>query len=359
MRRCVFAFLIAACANVDVTATADDVTRKQTETLVRQLGSDSFRTRENAEDELLKLGLLSKAALFAGMNSQDNETALRCRRIWSVIRIDAGLQQGWEQLREIIGDAPESREFFDQMFQAAPEYWCGFVESPKEAQTLFEERRKELQEQLRKGKGGNWEAGLANLLHAGVRAKTEAPQEELPRVDELLCLGRSQLALESREPLRRLLKEWKSRTNADGPPFDRLLLALRERQPQAADIARELLRDSKTPAKQRQYALLTLTNTDNAEDDKLIDLALEDSSSLDMLFSNGILITSQLRDVALAVKIHRKGLNPADFGFNSLRPDDLTTYSLPSLGFSDSTARNEAFENWSAFNSQPQPQKSN
>lgn len=142
---------------------------------------------------------------------------------------------------------------------------------------------------------------------------------------------------------------WTSVTRTDGPAFDRLLIALRDRSPQAVKCAREILRDRETPAKLRQYALLALAHSNSPEDGQLIDDALNDSSSLDVLFTKGLVIKSQLRDVALAVEINRNGQNPADFGFNYLRPNDSTIYSPSSLGFRDAAERDAAFEKWSAY----------
>lgn len=348
LRICGLVIVIAACATAAVGANADEPLSQETqnriEELVQQLGNDSYRARERAADELLKIGMPTKPALFAGMKSKDLEVAIRCRRLWSEVRIDAG----WQQVREIIGDSLASRDLYDRMFLAAPAVWYELAETPKAADILFEERRGQLQEQLKEKQADNWEGALANLLYFGVRVKKELPQKELPRVDDLLSTGRSQQALADIEPLRGLLDVWTSVTRTDGPAFDRLLVALRDGSPQAAEIARELLRDSATPAKQRQYALLALVRSNRPEDDKLIDDALHDSSTLDVLFTKGVVVRSQLRDVALAVQINRNGQDPAKFGFPYLRPNDSTIYSPSTLGFRDQAERQAAFDKWSA-----------
>jgi hypothetical protein len=347
LRICALVIVIVACATIAVTARAHEATEKQIEELVQQLGNDSYRARERAADELLKIGMPTKAALFAGMKSKDIEIALRCRSLWFEVRIDAS----WLQVREMIGDSPESRDLYDQMFLAAPAVWYELAETPRAADVLFEERRAQLQEQLKEKQAGNWEGALANLLYFGIRVKKKLPQKELPRVDDLLSTGRSQQALADIEPLRGLLDVWTSVTRTDGPAFDRLLVARQDRHPQAVEIAREILSDRETPAKQRQYALLALASSNSPEDDKLINDALNDSSPLDILFTKGLVIKSQLRDVALAVRIARNGQDPAEFGFNYLRPNECTTYSPSSLGFRDSAERKTAFEKWSAFTS--------
>jgi len=345
LRMIALVIVIAACENVALNAMAHEPTEKPIEELVQQLGNASYRARERAAEELLKIGMQTKAALFAGMKSKDLEIALRCHRLWSEVRIDAG----WQQVREVIGDSSASRDLFDQMFLAAPAVWYELAETPRAADILFEERRRQLQEQLNKKQDDNWEGALANLLYFGVRLKKELPREELPRVDDLLSTGRSQQVLADIEPLRGLLDVWTSVTWTDGPSFDRLLVALRDRRPEAVKIAREILSDKEAPAKNRQYALLALANSNSPEDQQLIDAALNDSSSLDVLFTKGLVIKSQLRDVALAVRIARAGQNPAEFGFSYLRPSDSTIYSPSSLGFRDSAERTAAFERWSVF----------
>jgi hypothetical protein len=340
--------LITAVAN------ADEQNQKQVAELVQELGNDSFQIRERAAEDLLSRGLQTKAALFAGMESMDPEIASRCRRLWSEARIDAG----WQGVRELIGDSPQARELFDQMFLAAPAFWYELADAPRSADVLFEERLRQVQVQLREKQTSNWDGSLANLLYFGVRIKKETPRKELPRLDDLLSNGRAQQSFAANEPIRRLFDEWTIATRSDGPAFDRLLIALRDRRPQAVEIARELLRNAETPAKERQYALLAMVDSQSLEDGELIAEAFDDSTSLDVLFTRGVVVQSQLRDIALAVEINRNGQNPVDFGFQYLRPNESTTYSPSSLGFRDPAEREAAFEQWSKFTSHQSFQES-
>jgi len=345
LRNAALMILIVTGAPVASTVMAQATIEKPVEELIDQLGSDSYFARQRAAESIIKIGMQAKPALFEAMNSQDLEIALRCRDLWSEIRIDAG----WQQVRQVIGDTATSRALYDQMFLAAPTVWYGVAENPKESTILFEEFRLQLQGLLKEKQATRWAGSLANLLYFGVRAKKELPQNELRRVDDLLSAGRSQQAFSDNESLRSLLDIWLYLSKADGAAFDRLLIALRSRRPLALEIAREILGNVETPVKQRQYALLALANSNNPDDESLIDEAMSDSSSLDTLFTKGLVIESQLRDVALAVRIARNGQNPVEFGFEYLRSNETTTYSPSSLGFQDSAERNAAFEKWSNF----------
>jgi hypothetical protein len=336
---------VTAAISGETAKTAATQTQRRIEKLVAQLGDDSFQVRELAAEELLKYGLPTKASLLEGMKSDDLEIARRARRVWSEIRIEVG----WQQVQQVIGDSPQARELFDQMFLAAPDFWYELAETPQTADMSFEQRRKQLQAMLTGKELGNWEGALANLLYFGVRLKNDLPEQELPRVDDLLRTGRTQQAIANNNLLSLLLDKWTRVTITDGPAFDRLLIALRDQGPQAVNIARDILRAGDASAEQKQYALLALVNSDDPEDGKLIDDALNDSTALDILFTKGQLIKSQVKDVALAVQITRCGQRPEDFGFNYLRRNEGTIYSPSSLGFIDAAEREVAFKKWLVF----------
>ncbi|MFM7072023.1 MAG: hypothetical protein ACKO38_09555 [Planctomycetota bacterium] len=69
-------FIIVACGHIPVAAIAEEAMQKRIENLVQQLGDDSYRVREHAVEELLKSGLQTKAALFAGMKSRQDDRML-------------------------------------------------------------------------------------------------------------------------------------------------------------------------------------------------------------------------------------------------------------------------------------------
>lgn len=344
-----------ACGFVSTSGSAQQPSSNDTQTrieaCVKQLGDDSYQVRQRAAEELLAFGLSTKAALLVAMKSDDLEIARRSQRMWSEVRIDVG----WQKAQELLGDSPQARQLFDKMFIAAPDLWYELAEKPRSNESVFDDRQKWLQEAPAEKRFLHWEGDLANLLYFGLRVKSELPQKELPRFDELLRTGLTQKAIASNEAFRLLVAKWTIATSTDGPALDRLLIAMQERRSQAINIAREILQNDKAPAKEKQYALLALLTTKEADDEKLIEAALGDSSALDILFSQGQLVKSELRDVALAVQITRKGQSPGAFGFKFLRANDSTIYSPSSLGFVDSAERDAAFEKWAAFTARQTP----
>jgi hypothetical protein len=341
--------------------------RPAAEQLVEQLGDASYEERERASRQLLEIGLEARAALDDGMRHPDAEIAFRCRRLWDEVRMLAG----WQQVRQIVGDSAAARALYDKMFLADPALWYELAEDPKPSGRLFPERRAQLEQAAKQAQGPAFrlednrvgrgefpavrqaqvplEGALANAFYFGVLDKQAKPQQELESMDDLLRAGRCQQALKDSEVLRDLWDRWAKATASEGPALDRLLAALQEERPEARDIAREMLADDRIPAKQRQYALLVLAKFEHSADDELIQKWLDDSSPLDTLFTRGVVIKSQLCDVALAATIYRAGQDPREFGFDYAKPDPNTLYSPSTLGFKNEEERARAVEQWSEF----------
>jgi hypothetical protein len=293
------------------------------------------------------MGLNARAALDDGMRHPDAEIAFRCRGLWDEVRFLAG----WHQVRPMVGDSPVARALYRKMFLADPALWYELAENPRPLDGLFPERRAQLQQAVEEAQvpAVILEGSLANAFYFGVLAQQATPQQELESMDELLRFGRSRQALKSNEVLGDLWNMWAKATESDGLALDRLFAALHNKRPQARDIARDMLADERIPASQRQYALLTLAKIKNSGDDALIEKALDDSSPLDALFTQGVVIKSQLRDIALAATIHRAGEDPREFGFVYAKPDPYTLYSPSTLGFDSEEDRAQAAKNWTVL----------
>lgn len=347
--------IFVACSNVVVNTSADEPSaaapQERMEAIVQQLGDDSPELRECASQQLLKIGLDAKATLERGMKHRDPEIAIRCRRLWDEVRISAG----WQQIRDAIGGSSEMRALYNQMFLAEPAFWYELAEEPRPLESLFPERRTRLQQALKHTATPTWiiEGALANAFFFGVQAKQAKPELELESLEELLRVGRCQQVLKDNDALSDLWDMWAKATASDGPALDRLLVALRNPRSSTHEIARKIARDisadERISAAQRQYAVLALAKFNDPVDEELVQKWLNDSSPLDTLFTRGVVIKSQLGDVALAATIYRAGQDPREFGFSFLKPDLDTLYSPSTLGFENEEQRTQAVKNWSAF----------
>lgn len=343
---------LATAARAEEPAT--DAPRATAEQLVRQLGDDSYQQRERASQQLRDIGLEAKAALQDGMRHPDPEISQQCGRLWDKVRVLAG----WQQVRGMIGDSPQARALYDKMFLADPAFWYELAETPRPLDELFPERKTQLVQAAEQASVATviLEGALANTFYFGLLAKRAKPRQEIESVDDLLRVGRCRKALKDNKILGDLWDQWAKATDmwanateSDGPALDRLLAALQNKWPESRDIARDMLANQRIPAGQRQYALLALAKMQNPADDALIQKALDDASPLDTLFTRGVVIKSQLRDVALAATIHRAGQDPREFGFDCAKLDPTTLYSPSTLGFKNEEERARAVKNWSAF----------
>ncbi len=97
----------------------------------------------------------------------------------------------------------------------------------------------------------------------------------------------------------------------------------------------------------RQYAILVLGKLGGQQDEQLIENMLDDSSvvtSHNRL--NNKRITTQVRDVALAVLVQRHGGNYGDYGLSDVKSNATTLLQLTTVGFATDEERERAISLW-------------
>src|SRR5262245_25106952 len=140
--------------------------QKRAATLVRQLSDRSYRVRDRAARELLKMGLTAKKAVEAGTKDTDPEVRKRCADLLPDIlqaefraRLDAfradkdGKKQtdlpGCKLYREIAGSDREAREFFLDMCTQNASLLELLEKEPARAGAAVAERCEQLQQLFR------------------------------------------------------------------------------------------------------------------------------------------------------------------------------------------------------------------
>ncbi len=359
--------LIAYCC-VPSFATGGETTASQPleiDKWVQQLGDDSYEVRENASRRLSALGLAAKPGLLAGLRGTDPEIRWRCVELWAAIYdIDFDLRAekflkdpegddnyefpGWERYRRIFGVSREARQTFLSLQRAEPVLWEEFGNVTTEPPPRFRLRCRQLRNALKDKQGQTKIEGAAamTVLLMSVNYESMGATEDSRWMDELWNVAEVMDTVRSDSTWRSFKSEWFRRTDDPRPAFERLIAGLGNGGDDLVLIARELLRNKATPTNQKQFSLLALAKSHMPEDDVLIQKFLDDESMIDTYFSRGVVLKSQLRDVALATLIVRAGENPAEFGFKYLREDDRTLLAPSTLGFQDDNERRAAFEKW-------------
>ena len=334
--------------------------------LVRQLGDEDFATRERATQSVLAWGPLARPALLSGMYETELEIHWRCRRLWKEIHesdfherasrflgemSDASRYDfpGWQLYRSRLGASRESRELFLEMQQAEPVIWAELESDEEISSSLFCELVVRLQ-----AKPSDFSAqekvGLgtaATLLFLSALRPREYTMTEIETVNRALDVPIVQDRLRQGESIGKLQKTWREVHSERLNVEQRLMRALRDSQAdEAQQAAREILRIPDSPAIQKQYALIALAASGDSDDLDLIEQCLEDSTMLDTYLTRGVVLRSELRDVALAVMVVRSGLDPRDFGFEYLRSDLNSPEVVSKLGFADPSQRESAFQRW-------------
>lgn len=359
---------IIACCCVLRFAEGDDgisARPRQVDEWIQQLGDDSYNIREKASSQLSALGLTAKPELLAGIRGTDPEIRWRCARLWEAvretdfqIRAEAFLNDpdgtdnhefpGWDRYRKRFGTSREARQTFLSLQSAEPVLWEEFGDASADNPLRFRMRCQQLRNALGNQQGRTRIEGTAAMTvlfmsetyESMLSAEDRQWLSELWNVAAVVDIARSDKAWGD------FKSAWFGRTDDPRPAFERLMAGLSTDGDKVVPIARQLLQDQAIPSSQKQFALLALAKSQLQEDDVLIQGFLNDSTMIDTYFSRGVVIKSQLRDIALAALIARADKDPTDFGFKYLRRDDRMLFSPSTVGFKDEDERRAAFEKW-------------
>ncbi|QGJ69819.1 Hypothetical protein PBC10988_15060 [Planctomycetales bacterium 10988] len=343
--------------------------------LIEALGADSFQMREWASWRLEQAGLEAKDALLVGLNHSDPEVRLRCRRIWEEIRAldfqsrleafasdtegegDYGLP-GWERYQAMVGGDPSDRDLFVRM-QRAESDLLQLVE--ENAQSLgdradaFVERTKYLQQaaRSRSNRSEVTLGAISALVFVGSNPELTIPQSALYPFYNLLyqpCFHSAVNDLTDGPRLRKLLGAWIAQADDWSAGYQNLMLAMRYDLKEGLLTAKTMLKENSQPPSQRQYAILAIGKLGTEEDLSILETLLSDVSVCASYRINNQAISTQIRDVALAVLLHRQDADLKDFGFERVRPSSQTLFSPYTLGFAKSEEREATFKRWQAWN---------
>ena len=343
----------AACAQSDA-----DV-----ESLAKQLSDDAYEVRREAYEKLKSLGGPALPALRQAARSNDVELRRQAERLIVVIeqssyerRLAAFLEHredvdlpGWKAFRCACQADDESRAMFVALLRAEPELWrlAGGGDRPR-LDREFEQRCRAIEatNDYRRRRTAPWPTVCTLLLLAA---------DEQARLQYQSSFTLYNLASHSAldEPLsievragkvKLLMAAWIERGDKSAAIL-RFQLAYRHQLPACLAPALELLQDNRESYVHHK-AMLIVAAHGKREHLDVVSRYLDDKTILYKRGDTGY--TCQSRDAALSAILHLSGRDPADFGFEQLKPDPFHLHQYNSIGFGSDEQRTAAFAKWRA-----------
>lgn len=336
--------------------------------LVEQLGDEQFAIREQATDQLLRIGLPAQAALSEGSRHVDREVRYRCERILLQIRqldFDQRLEQflrgvgtstgsdlpGWDVFRKGYGDTLDTRKLFVDMQRAEPELLANFERGERVVTESLLNRVQELinnqQRQMTEMPPGSFAAVMLAAVQFAPTTGTNLPSQ----VYSLCQQGTVRTTITNgphKELVRKLLGQWIQKTE-DSTNYYTLLISLQYDFKEGLEPAVRVLRDPKSREYARQYAIPVVLRFGDQAHWPLLEAILTDERSVGTWQIQNVNINAQVRDVALAALVFATKQEPKDYGFERLQTNPTYVFMPITAGFETADARNRALQKWREY----------
>lgn len=354
--------------------TADRITQ-----LIADLGSNEYSERENASDELARIGSPAYAALEAAMRHPDREVRLRSERVLKLIknhdtqrRLEAFLhgQAGsddavlpaWSRFRKDYGDDPTSRTLFVSIQRAEPELMKALEEGPRPAAEMVTQLANQHHQMLQ---AGNQQLSLGQITATLFVAAEEDVKLSDQTLSTLLshchqAALREVMAGAARREIPRKMLGAVIRRSEEPASYQAMNVAYQYNLPEGVVPAEKIL---ERPAANRsapiaQMALMTIARLGDASQLPLVEKLLSDTSQLSRMQDNATTYEVQLRDAALAaaVILTRQDVKkyfeiPAN---QPLADPQLIFFNPRVIGFASPEKRAAVFEKWAKYKAEQQ-----
>jgi hypothetical protein len=381
----VFAFTATAGSAVspdpkDLVISAAEISRARE--LVAKLGSEDYDEREEAQENLAKMGRLAMPALVDGMNTIPSpEVRFRCQallpkaahedlqaRLATFLEDADGKYEhdlaGWNEFRKVVGNSiAASRSTFVELLKDPPNRALVLAVSgtPSELGSLVAGRKQEIYQQRfpRKPNAVRKEQSVPDVI-ALMFAESHVESKQVPRIisnatvynmpglAQAISDGSAKAAV-----YRAVVGHWIETRDEASSMYTAMnqatTLGLKK---QGNTVAAKLVRFKGGIVNYRLYAAFALAR--NGAKDHLADLeaVVADEAALGMpLAVNGVVQVNQIqmRDMALVAALLITGQDTEGYGFIELhknRPGMQFTYANWRL---PDDKRKKAFEKWKAW----------
>lgn len=354
----------------------DELNSADIDRLVQSLGAPSFIERQLATEDLSTIRLEEAGPIEAACASSDPEVRFRAKEILRVIRHDdrqrlisafiAGVSveseedlPGWSHFCEIAGRTEPARQLYVSMLE---DEWM-FLDAAYEAdaavsQQLLQTRARALEKAARE-RARISVGSVAALMLVAVRDEIGTASHGSNLMS--LCYRAKDFdgairSGESSEALRKLMGRLIAQP-ANSPYLNQSFhFALNYELKEGLAPARQVISERSGIPYVRQYALLVLGKLGEDDDMELVESMLDDAgiiSSHNRI--NRVRVTTQVRDIALAILIKRSGNSFSDFGLSNVKPNSVMMFQPTSIGFANDEDREEAIRRWMTHDQESQP----
>ena len=336
--------------------------------LVTMLGDDSFQIREAASERLVQMGMEVTPYLDEGKKANDREVRYRCERILHAIVlrdrqecIDSllagdetrlGELPGWPRFRSAFGDSGVTRELFVEMLR---DEWDLLDATQNEKSIAREVSRRvvEINETRRLYRRTIPLGSILTVMFLASEDMGNVNEATGQQVFSMLYQASFRSAItqhDRKDVLRSMLGRWIAQESGQTTLHYALNFALEHNLKEGLIPAKRAIEDRKLPAHIRQYGVLVVAKLGSKEHYEYLRGIFDDETVCSRQQVNKTeLYQTQVRDLALAARIHLAGEDPRDFGFERSQTNPRNVFNPTSLGFPSDEARTAAFEKWAEW----------
>jgi hypothetical protein len=341
--------------------------------LVRRLGSESYRERELASEQLLKLGLAARPALEQGLTDADLEIRHRCEDILPAVmevdfknRIAAFLADKdgkgdynvpqWRYFRKVAGSDPAARQLFCEMLQGDTLSLLRDCSdhAGREGEVL-ERYLRHLQQKMYQPFAGRppgqfGRAELAAVLFIGGLDPASTGRQLGPYI---ICNMLYQQAARNAvldgpaaPVLKTLLLRWmRNQTNEQVVmQLGQIIQNLNLKEGQT--FLAEVIKEKRVRGFILAHVVISLARVGGKEQVPVLESLLSDETTLGRIQLNTLAGDTQIKDVALGMLVHLTGQSHKDYGFSFLAEQPALLWAPNYLGFSTQQQREAAHKKW-------------
>jgi hypothetical protein len=351
--------------------TASKSGEERISTLIEALGSDDYTLREQASEELTRIGLPAYSELARAAGHPDREVRYRAQRILGVVRqhdmrrrLEAFLSgkavddddslPGWRRFKSTYGDDSAARNLFVEMQRADPELLHALEVGPRVAADLVTQRTVQYQQVIQFG-GEELSLGeIAATLFVAAEKDVELPMQSLTTIfSQCFQPGfRDAVSTGTRRAIPRQMLATLIEGSEDFAAYQAMNVAYQLNMPEGIVPALKILKreGADRQAHMAQYALMTVARLGDASHLPEIEKLLDDTSLVTRMQENQTVYDVQLRDAALAATVLLSKAELSDFfdipeAQRTLDPQ-MIFFNARLIGFPSDEKRAAAFAKW-------------